>query len=340
MTRGDSRRPRMAAGPEFDRIRAMISAARAPDDSRVRLGAGDDAAVLELRAGELLVVSCDMSVEDVHFRRAWLTWEEIGWRSVAAALSDLAAMGAAPAGALLSVALAPELGSEVAQSLASGAGDCLRTFACPLVGGDLARSPGPAVIDVTVLGTTPDDPLTRAGAAPGDELWVTGQLGGAAVAAASWARGLEPDPRARRSFVRPVPRLAEIEWLRSRLKIRAAIDLSDGLAGDARHVATASEVRLQIDGDAVPLHDTLEEFEDRDVALRIAMTGGEDYELLVAASPTEDREVARAFESRFGLRLTRIGVVEAGDGVWLRTSDGSVIPSFAGGFDHFADTRP
>lgn len=339
MTRGEARRPRMAAGPEFDRIRAMTAAARAPDNSRVRLGPGDDAAVLELRTGELLVVSCDMSVEDVHFRRAWLTWEEIGWRSVAAALSDLAAMGAAPAGALLSVALAPELGSEVAEALSAGAGDCLRAFACPLVGGDLARSPGPAVIDVSVLGTTPD-PISRAGAAPGDELWLTGRLGGAAVAASSWARGLEPDPRARVAFVRPVPRLEEVAWLRDRLPIRAAIDLSDGLAGDARHMAVASDVRLRLDADSIPLHDTLEEFKDRGVALRVALTGGEDYELLIAVAPGDRSGFEREFESRFGLPLTRIGAVEPGSDVWLRNSDGSEGPLSVGGFDHFAGPPP
>jgi len=337
---GDAtREPRLASGPEFDLIRVMYSAARAPGDSRVRVGPGDDAAVLALRAGELLVVSCDMSVEDVHFRRAWLTWEEIGWRSVAAALSDLAAMGAVPAGALLSVALAPELGSDVAESLSAGAGECLRTFDCPLVGGDLARSPGPCVIDVTVLGTSPD-PISRAGAEPGDELWVTGRLGGAAVAAAAWDRGFEPDPRARQAFVRPVPRLAEIAWLRTRMNIRAAIDLSDGLAGDARHMAAASEARLRIEADAVPLHDTLEEFKDREVALRIAMTGGEDYELLIAAARGEGSGLARAFESRFGVCLTRIGIVEAGNGVWLCEADGSERPSLDSGFDHFADASP
>lgn len=339
MSGADSRGPRLASGPEFDRIRAMTAAARAPVDPRVRLGPGDDAAVLALPAGEFLVVSSDMSVEDVHFRRAWLTWEEIGWRSVAAALSDLAAMGATPAGALLSIALAPELGSDVAEALSAGAGDCLRTFGCPLVGGDLARSPGPSVIDVSVLGTSPE-PISRAGAVPGDELWVTGRLGGAAVAATSWARGLEPDPRARKAFVRPMPRLEEVAWLRSRLEIHAAIDLSDGLAGDARHMAAASDVRLRIDEDAVPLHDTLEEFRDREVALRVAMTGGEDYELLIAAAPGDEDGVARAFESRFGLCLTRIGTVEAGRDVWLRKSDGSERPSFTGGFDHFAQAPP
>lgn len=329
----------MGPGPEFDRIRAMLAAARAPGDAQVWLGPGDDAAVLRLPPDEFVVVSCDMSVEDVHFRRAWLTWEEIGWRAVASALSDLAAMSARPAGALLSVALAPELGSEVAEFLSVGVGACLREFNCPLIGGDLSRSPGPAVIDVSVLGSTAA-PVSRAGAAPGDDLWVTGRLGGAAVAAASWEKGREPDPRARRSFVRPVPRLAEIDWLRSRLNLSAAIDLSDGLAGDARHLATASGVQLQIDSGSIPLHDTLEEYADREVALRVALTGGEDYELLLAAEPGARTGLGREFEARFELPLTRIGTVREGAGVWLLDDRGAERPLLSGGFDHFEDGLP
>ncbi len=316
----------------------MTSSARVPSDARVRIGPGDDAAVLRPQAGGDVVVSCDMSVEDVHFRRAWLTWEEIGWRSVASALSDLAAMGARPLGALIAAALAPELGKEVADSLAAGAGNCLRTYDCPLVGGDLSRSPGPAVIDVTVLGSS-SDPISRAGAQAGDELWVTGDLGAAALAAASWERGLEPDGRARYRFVHPEPRLAEVDWLRTRWDVRAAIDLSDGLAGDARHLAAASNVALRIEAEAVPLHATLQEFADRDVALRIALTGGEDYELLLAVAPGKGNEIRREFETRFDLPLTRVGRVEDGEGVSLIRADGVETKMPFGGYDHFGSSE-
>jgi thiamine-monophosphate kinase len=330
-----SRGPRLGPGAEFDRIRSMTFAADAPCDDRVRIGPGDDAAVLQPPAGSSLLVSCDMSVEDVHFRRAWLTWEEIGWRSVASALSDLAAMGGEPLGALLAVALAPELGSEVADALAGGAGNCLRRFDCPLVGGDLSRSPGPAVIDVTVLGST-TSPISRAGARPGDELWVTGELGAAALAAASWERGLEPEPSVRLRFVHPQPRLPEIDWLRARIEIQAAIDLSDGLAGDARHMAVASNARLLIEAGEVPLHATLQGFSDRDFALRVALTGGEDYELLLALAPGAGVEIRREFESRFDIPLTRVGRVESGSGVDLVDPDGGDLKLPFGGFDHFA----
>jgi thiamine-monophosphate kinase len=273
-------------------------------------------------------------VEDVHFRRAWLTWEEIGWRSVAAALSDLAAMGAAPIGALMAVGLAPELGSEVAESLASGVGKCLRRFSCPLIGGDISGSPGPAVIDVTVLGSCLR-PLSRAGAAPGNGLWVTGRLGGAAFAASSWQRGREPDDLARAAFAHPIPRLSESDWLRSRVDLRAAIDLSDGLAGDTRHMAAASGTRIVIDSDSIPLHPGLERAADPQIALHMALTGGEDYELLLAIGSELPDSLAREFEAEFGLPITRIGSVESGEGVWLRQGTTTSALTLAG-FDHLA----
>ena len=327
--------PRLGDGAEFDRIRAMVGAANTPADGGVLLGPGDDAAVVRIPAGEHAVLSCDLSVEDVHFRRAWLTWEEIGWRATASALSDLAAMGARPLGAMLAVALAPELESAVAESLSTGAGECLRRFDSILLGGDLSRSPGPAVVDVTVLGSV-EVPLSRAGAEPGDEVWVTGWLGGAAAASASWASGLEPDDRARRAFVRPVPRLAEISWLRARTTVHAAVDLSDGLAGDAGHIAAASEVRVVLERDAIPLHPVLDEFTDRTVATRIAATGGEDYELLLTAEPGRLESLRQEFETTFDIPLTRIGRVDPGHGVaWV---DDAGVEAFmpAGGFDHFS----
>jgi thiamine-monophosphate kinase len=320
---------------EFDRIGSMVRAANTQVDDRVILGPGDDAAVVRIPAGEHAVLSCDLSVEDVHFRRAWLTWEEIGWRATASALSDLAAMGARPLGALLAVALAPELDTAVAESLCAGAGDCLRRFDSVLLGGDLSQSPGPAVVDVSVLGST-ESPLPRAGAQPGDEVWVTGWLGGAAAASVSWAAGLEPDVRARRAFARPVPRLAEIAWLRERSTIRAAVDLSDGLAGDAGHIAAASEVRLVLRRDGIPLHPVLDEFTDREVAARIAATGGEDYELLLAAEPGPLESLRREFETTFDIPLTRIGRVESGRGVTWVDDSGSEVVMPAGGFDHFS----
>ena len=184
---------RLARSPEFDQIRALVAAAQAARASTVPLG--DDAAVLELASGESVVVSTDIAVEDVHFRRAWTTWEVIGYRAVAAALSDLAAMAARPIGVLTSVAVPPELGEEILASIGAGMGQCLREHDGALLGGDTSGSPGPVVIDVTSIGGV-HRAVRRDGAVPGDELWVTGTLGAAAAAVFDMSRSLEPDPAA------------------------------------------------------------------------------------------------------------------------------------------------
>ncbi len=327
----------LAPGPEFDRIRALVRAASAIAPAAPGGGPGDDAAVVDVPPGERLVVSTDLSIEGVHFERAWLRWETIGYRAVTAALSDLAAMAARPLGVLLSIALPPELDTAVLESIAAGAGRSLAAAGAPLLGGDLSRSPGPVVLDAAVLGSA-GRPVGRRGAVPGDEVWVTGELGGAALAVRDWQQSLEPDPRARRAFERPRARLEESRWLAEEVRPSALIDLSDGLAGDAAQLAAASGVRVDIDLDAVPLAAPLEEYSDRGAALRLALTGGEDYELLVTGAPGRLGTARRAFEDRHGVRLTRIGRVEEGRGVgWRRGGDAIALALAA--FDHFAETE-
>lgn len=333
---GSRRDVALGPGAEFDLIRAFLEAADAP--SEMRVPAGDDAAVVSLLPGEDLVISTDATVEEVHFRREWMSWETVGWRAVAAALSDLAAMAARPVGALVSVLLPPELERGVAVSLASGVGSCLRAEGAGLLGGDVSRSPGPVVLDVVAVGGA-RTPVSRAGARPGDEAWVTGRLGGAAAAVSDLRRGLEPDPGARRRLERPRPRIREARWLRERDGMRAGIDLSDGLAGDARHLAAASGLALELELDAVPLDPSLEAYPRREAALRLAVTGGEDYELLVAAPAGRLGGLREAFEDAFEIPLTRVGTAREGHGVrWSgaatdRLRDGPASPS---GFDHFA----
>lgn len=324
---------RIALGPggEFDLVRAFVEASGAA--GRGPAGPGDDGAVLEVPAGEKLVATCDAAVEGIHFRREWLRWEAVGYRAMAAALSDLAAMAARPLGTLVSLLLPPELEADVVVALGGGVGACLRDEGTTLAGGDLSRSPGPVALDITALGAA-RRPVSRAGARPGHEVWVTGELGGAAAAVWDLSRSLEPDPGARRRFERPRPRIREARWLAERIELGAMIDLSDGLAGDARHVATASGVRLEIDLDAVPLASALLGYADERTALRIALAGGEDYELLIAARGGGLAELASDLQARLGTRLTRVGRVVAGAGVgWL--SGGRPTPLDLSGFDHF-----
>ena len=332
----------MGSGTEFDLIRDLwvkVNPAagagadvgsHAPGGGGVWLGAGDDAAVID--AGRL-VMSTDLSVEDVHFRRSWVTFAEAGARAVTAAASDLAAMAAAPVAVLISLAVAPQEAQAVLSGLGDGIKTALKELGAPLVGGDLAASPGPVVIDVTVVGEA-EEPVTRSGAHPGDELWVTGVLGGSAAAVRAWRDGAEPDPGLRTSFVRPTARIKEARWLADQAQIRAMIDLSDGLVGDAGHLAAASGVRIVLDPRLVPVHPNLPAQDGPSPATSggLAMSGGEDYELCFASPPGVTGPWANEFQERFGIRLTQVGHVEEGTGVEVV---GEGRDHVSGGFDHF-----
>lgn len=324
----------LGAGAEADLIRRFIRAVGRSEGEGVVLGWGDDAAVLELRQGERLVVSTDVAVEEVHFRRAWLTWETVGWRATAAALSDLAAMAARPVGLLLSVALPPEMEGSVLEELGAGVGACLRSHGGALVGGDLSRSPGPVVVDAVAVGAA-SAPVSRSGGRAGDALWVTGELGAAAAAVSDWSSGLEPDPAARRAFERPAPRIREARWLAERAEVHALIDLSDGLAADAGHLAAASRLAALIEVGAVPRAPVLREWADDGAALARAVGGGEDFELLVAAPDAGLAELSRAFRREFDLPLSRVGRLEDGSGVRWLDEEGRGVPAPGRGWDHF-----
>lgn len=323
---------------EFDRIRAMLAIAAdldSPDE--VVLGAGDDAAVIRPAHGESIVLSTDLSIEGIHFRRDWLNWEAIGYRATAAALSDLAAMAARPIGVLVSLALPPELDTPVYEQISAGITACLRSAGAVLLGGDTSSSPAPVLIDITAVGGV-ERPIKRSGATSGDEVWVTGRLGAAASAVLALQSGLEPDPAVRGRFERPEPRWREAMWLAERSAMTAAIDLSDGLAGDAEHLAEASGVRLDIEVDRLPLDVSLEGWSNTSVSLAIAAGGGEDYELLFTSPPGVMAGVLREFHSTFGLELTRIGNVAAGAGVsWRDQTGGPADPPASAGYDHFTD---
>ena len=336
----------MTLAGEFDLIRDLLAKVNPVDDTGddgrtgvgsggggggargpgVWLGAGDDAAVLD--AGRL-VMSTDLTVEDVHCRRSWVTFAETGARAVTAAASDLAAMAATPVAVLISLAVTPSEAQAVLSDLGDGIKEALMELGAPLVGGDLSASPGPVVIDVTVVGAA-EDPVTRSGAHPGDELWVTGVLGGSAGAVRAWREGAEPSPNLRASFVRPKARIKEACWLADQIHVPAMIDLSDGLAGDARHLAAASGVHIVLDPRLVPVHPDL----DGEDARSLAMSGGEDYELCFVSPPDATGPRADEFQERFGIALTRVGHVEEGTGVEiLDAGDGQ---DSAGGFDHFS----
>lgn len=327
----------LGPGAEFDLIRrilrdAQTGAGGSALPENVRVGAGDDCAIVR---GEGIALSMDMSVEDVHYRRAWLEPQEIGYRSVTAALSDLAACAATPIGVMIALAANEADGASVAAEIMEGARAAATGYRAALLGGDITRSPGPLVMDIVVIGNAMR-PSLRRGARPGDSLWVTGELGAAAAAVAAWESGRIPEPAARLAFALPTPRIAEAIWLASRNAVDAMIDISDGLAGDVGHIAAASEVRIILDSLSIPIHPTAHiGGDDPDQALNLALTGGEDYELCFAAPAGAVERLGEAFYQTFGIALTCVGTVHEGSGVGVRNSDGSVTELALKGFNHF-----
>lgn len=331
----------MGPGGEFDLIRRLLGPG-GPLPEGVEVGPGDDGLVLE--GG--WVVSTDLLVEGVHFHREWISPHEAGYRGAAAALSDLAAMAAQPVAALLALAVGPAEGrpgwgaaetpGDVAARIQEGAAEACRLAGAQILGGDLSRSSGPLALCVTVLGRSAA-PILRRGLQPGDELWVTGRLGGSAGAVELWTQGRQPGPALREAFVRPRPRIREALWLSGRVGLHGLIDLSDGLAGDAGHLAAASGVSLTLHEDRIPVHPGLTGDEAGGLdPMRLALEGGEDYELCLAAPSGALDEWTARFQDSFGIPLTKVGRVTEGEGVFLQRADGEKASLSAGGFTHFS----
>ena len=311
---------------EAELVEACLAGARAggADTESLVLGPGDDAAILRPPPGHDLAWSSDEQVEDVHFRRLWgeaLGYSALGSKAAGASLSDLAAMGARPLGALFSLRLPADL-VEHAEALGRGVGAQLAAVGCPLAGGNLARAERLG-LTIDVLGALPEGrSLRRSTAQPGDALYVSGSLGWAALGLAWLEARKDPgDPDAARAveaICRPRPRI-ELGQRLLELSRVACLDLSDGLARDSCRLASASGVRLEFESALIPgpaegLLPGLDPAE-------LAWGGGEDYELLIAGPASE-------LEGMEG--LIRVGVVVCGEGV-LR--DGQLTSG--GGHDHF-----
>jgi thiamine-monophosphate kinase len=336
--------PRFRAGPEFDLIAELagrIREAGGAPPGRARIGLGDDAAVTV--PGGATATSVDMLVEGIHFRRETALPRSVGRKALAAALSDLSAMGAAAGEAYLALGVPPRVDRQACLELYEGVAELSRETGISLLGGDVSAAPV-LIVAVTVVGhaDSPDDLVGRAGARPGQVLAVTGELGGAAAGLmllerpeldrsldSSLAAGL------RRRQLEPPVRLAAGTALAA-AGVAAMIDVSDGLGADAGQIAAASGVATRIELDGLPLQEGVAEVAQAAGVdgFDLAAGGGEDYELLVALEPdlvTEAVAAAGGAETA----LTVIGEVAEGSGVELRGPDGAVRP--ASGFQHLAE---
>ncbi len=311
----------LAPGPEFDFIR-MVARQGQHRHPLVRVGPGDDCAIL----GDF-AISVDASVENVHFRREWLTAEEIGWRAAAAALSDLAAVAAEPVAELVSIVFPARDRGIFAESVMRGATAAADAIGATLIGGDVAAGEL-LMLDVVVIGKALE-PVLRSGAKSGDEVWVTGKLGGAAAAVHAWQSGGTPPPAARLRYAYPHPRIEPARWLHERRALTAMIDLSDGLYGDAAHLSAASGCRIILDTASIPVDVPAGATFDQ------AVGGGDDFELCFTAHAGVVEPLRERFEQEFSLNLTRIGQVAAGAGVFERSPGGETHEVKRAGYQHF-----
>ncbi len=314
--------------PEFDLI-AIIKARAASSRRDVMLGIGDDAALLRMPAGKLLVVATDTLNAGVHFPNDTAP-ADIGWKALAVNLSDLAAMGAQPAWCTLSLSLP---GSDAAwvDGFLDGFLALAQQHDIALVGGDTTR--GPLSLCVTVHGFVDEGAaLRRDGARAGDDIWVSGTLGDAAGALAQWRDGRPVDPTLRARLDRPTPRVALGLALAG--VAHAAIDVSDGLLADLSHVCDASGVGAELDVDALPASSTLLARFDKAARRELQASGGDDYELCFTAT-ADRRDAIERIGRDAAVGVARIGGIVADTGVRAHLVDGGEWRSMHPGYVHF-----
>lgn len=305
---------------------------------RAELGIGDDCALIAPAPGEMLAVSTDMLVEGRHFF-PHIDPHALGHKALAVNLSDLAAMGAQPLGFTLAFAL-PKPDEDWLAAFSAGLFDLADKYGCELIGGDTTA--GPLNLCLTVFGSVRRDAALRRDAAQtGDDIWVSGTPGdaraGLGLMRGEW-QASEPDAaHFRRALEYPQPRVALGLALRG--LARAALDVSDGLAGDLRHILERSNLCATIDVDSVPLSPALARL-PRDVQLQCALAGGDDYELCFTAAP-EQRLAVEAAAQQAGVRVTRIGTMssltspQAAPAINWRDAAGTPLNMTLQGFDHF-----
>jgi thiamine-monophosphate kinase len=344
------RKPRQG---EFALIQSLRARFESKDAGLIR-GIGEDAAIIKTPSRDWTVLTTDLLTEGVHFNLATSSLEEVGYRAAVANLSDIAAMGALPRYLLVAVAIPPGIPTADIQRLYRGLIRACRPYQVHLAGGDTSASRQGLFISITLTGTVEAGrALRRDGAAPGEWLYVTGTLGDSraglmilTAANRGAARAAARSPRTAgdrflvRRHQRPSARIAEGRWLVTKRLATAAIDLSDGLAGDLRHLCEQSRVGAELNRAALPISPSCSTFarvhglDSTDLAL----SGGEDYELLFTVRPQDQSRLERE-AARIGYHYTCIGQMKpAAFGVRIRAADGSLRPLTAGSYEHFRTT--
>jgi len=315
----------------IDRIRrqARVGASRVASVGLIA-GIGDDAAVLRLPPKHDLLVTTDFSIENVHFRREWHPPEVVGWRCLTRGLSDIAAMGGAPVAAFLSLAVASDIPQLWIDRFVKGLLGLARKFNVPLAGGDTANTVDGIQADIVVVGAVPKGTaILRSGAKPGDKIYVTGDLGGAAAALARLRDSLPLGAESSRIF-HPMPRVDVGQWLRRHKIASAMIDISDGLSTDLDHICQESGIGAEIEAGLIPRSLSGRRKKEA-VALDFALHGGDDYELLFTSAKLVPSKIE-------GVRITCIGQTIR-KGMRLIDADGKNRMLEPKGWEHFRDSR-
>ncbi len=323
----------------IDLLTGMISTSQnksAAAYQNLIIGIGDDAAAWKGDSATQLATT-DSLFQDVHFRLSTTPWYELGWKALAVNLSDIAAMGGVPEYAVVSLALPPDTEVDDVKALYQGMIELAQRFEVALIGGDTCRAPLVS-ITITVLGSARDKDgrmLTRSAARPGDKIAVTGALGAAAAGMEMLDKKLQLDAESsrqlRQAFLQPEPRVAEGQQLVA-LGVKAAIDISDGLISDLKHVCEASRVGARVEVERIPVAPAVRaNFKDR--ALALATAGGEDYELLFTASEEKIAKVKTALSCP----VTTIGeiVAEGPGNVVMVDAHGAPVDLEKSGWEHF-----
>jgi thiamine-monophosphate kinase len=314
--------------PESELIR-QIRRRTARSAGRVRLGIGDDCAIIRPRRGEDIVVTTDLSIEGIHFRRDWHPPKSVGHRCLARGLSDIAAMGAQPVACFLSLGLTKSTPQKWVDGFFRGFLKLAQRYSCVLAGGDTSSSPSGVVADVMVFGSAPQNKaVLRSGAKVGDIIYVTGALGGSEAeleplssrAKRSEAEGPFVSKGSRHFF--PEPRVEIGQFLRSNKLAHAMIDISDGLSTDLHHICEESGVGAILNSGLLPVA--------KNATLEQALHGGEDYELLFTAPAKAKVPVELG-----GVPITEIGWITRERGVYITDLRSKPKPLRPQGWEHF-----
>jgi thiamine-monophosphate kinase len=311
-------------------IRQIRRMALASVNSAIKMGIGDDCAILRLKPGFELLVTTDLCIENVHFRRAWHPATAVGHRCLTRGLSDIAAMGGEPLACFLSLGLPADLPQAWANGFLRGLLALARRHKIQLAGGDVSSAPQ-ITADIVVTGQVPSGTaILRSGAEPGDRIYVSGALGGSAGTLKQLLSGKAIKPTKSSPHFYPTPRLEVGDWLRKRHLVTAMIDISDGTSVDLRHICDESGVAAILISNKVPIAKSAD--------LELALHGGEDYELLFT-TPKSAKIPSRIA----GVMVTEIGEIrnrrDYSSAIQILGDNGRVRPLPQRGWEHFAGQR-